>query len=71
MPQHFVQQMLTYEDNQEAIEVLGTAIDQLGKQHDPAAALETLMRYRDHLMACQRPVLKQYDPREDRPVHLR
>lgn len=66
MPTHFVQQMLTYEENAEAIVVLGRAIDLLGHK-DIAEALKVLMAYRNHLQDAQRPTLKQYDPREDRP----
>ncbi len=66
MPTHLVQQMLSYDDNKEAIEILGQAIDLLGHK-DIAGALDVLMAYRNHLQDSQRPILKQYDPRQDRP----
>lgn len=60
-----ITQTLKYAHREEDIATLAHAIDLLGKKDIPAA-LEVLMAYRDRLMEAQTPVLKLYDPREER-----
>ena len=58
-------QTLKYQQREEEIADLARAIDLLGKRNI-ASALEILMAYRNRLMDAQTPVLKLYDPREER-----
>ena len=66
MPTHQVTQTLRYAHREDDIATLGRAIDLLGKRN-LADAIEVLQGLRDRLMDAQKPVLKQYDPREDHP----
>lgn len=56
---------LQYSHREEDIKTIARALDLLGRKN-VAAAIEVLMAYRDQLMDSQRPVRKQYDPREAR-----
>lgn len=58
-----LQQTIRYQRHDDAIKILGTALDLLGK-HDTAQAIEVLMAYRNHLQDMQIPKLEDYDPRK-------
>jgi hypothetical protein len=64
-PTHIVTQTLKYEQREDEIATLARAIDLLGKKDIPEALL-LLMAWRNALIDAQQPVLKQYDPREER-----
>lgn len=59
----FVQtQTLEYREHKEEIELLAQALHLL-QERDINAAIQLLVARHDHLIADQRPILKDYDPR--------
>jgi len=63
---YYSTQTLKYLHREEDIKTIARALDLLGK-HCVPEAIEILMAYRNALMDSQQPMLKQYEPREDRP----
>lgn len=63
----FKTQTLEYREHKEEIEVLARAMNLL-EQRDVAGAIEVLVARHDHLIASQRPILKDYDPRAERTI---
>lgn len=61
-----ITQTLRYSHREHDIKTIARALDFLA-HHQTTEAIEVLMAYRNELMESQTPVLKQYDPREDRP----
>jgi hypothetical protein len=64
-PTHIVTQTLKYEQREDEIATLARVIHLLGYKDIPEA-LNILMEWRNSLIDAQQPVLKQYDPREER-----
>ena len=65
MPSFIRTQTLEYREHREELDVLARALNLL-EDRDVNGAIQVLLARHDHLIASQRPVLKDYDPRQER-----